>query len=82
MQIRIRTVIVVRKREFGQGYAADGLHTGILFGLFDGVRDRAHGDAGENRDDADNHKEFDEGETASTGKAGGTTGSETVLEHG
>ena len=49
------------------------LQTRALLGFLDAVGDRAKSDTREDGDDADNDKEFIEGETASIKKASGTT---------
>jgi hypothetical protein len=49
-----------------------------LLRLFDTVGDRAEGHPGENRDNTNNHKEFNERETAPAGSACGM-GEKTVV---
>jgi len=50
----------------------------FMLGLLDAIGNRAEGDTGQNGDDPNDHEEFDEGETASTGRVSGTT-EETVV---
>jgi hypothetical protein len=49
-----------------------------MLGLLDTVGDWAEGDTGQDGDDPDDHKKFNKGETASTGRVSGTT-EETVV---